>query len=180
MIRICKSLTRAALPENFIQTSTCSANTKKQEETGERTDLQQQNLHKKKTGGRNFLNGDALVAVELSNLWNDGAVHRGCACDPVRSIWASHHHLLQSQTKQSCISTMASTYEFPENTSQTRRVTTNTIATTSHWLLFLFVTKGVSTNSLRRLSQKKYRREIFAEICTAWTSSTSAGWHGLH
>ena len=62
---------------------------------------------------------------------------------------------------------MASTYEFPENTSQTRRVTTNTIATTSHWLLFLFVTKGVSTNSLRRLSQKKYRREIFAEICTA-------------
>ena len=135
----------------------------------------------KKPGGRNFLNGDALVAVELSNLWNDGAVHRGCACDPVRSIWASHHHLLQSQTKQSCISTMASTYEFPENTSQTRRVTTNTIATTSHWLLFLFVTKGVSTNSLRRLSQKKipawdFRRDLHS----LKTSSTSAGWHGLH
>lgn len=142
----------------------------------------------KKNGGWNFLNGDALVAVEFSNLWNDGAVHRGCACDPVRSIWASHHHLLQSQTKQSCISTMASTYEFPENPSKTRRVTTNTIATTSHWLLLLFVTIKEFQQTLYDVCRKKntgvrfsprfaqlerLQRQLGDTACINWRSSYS-------
>jgi hypothetical protein len=67
MIRICKSLTRAALPEILIQTSTCSANAKNQEETGEELTCNNR-ISTKKNGGWNFLNGDALVAVEFSNL----------------------------------------------------------------------------------------------------------------